>query len=98
MKKTLALLLLCSFFLTAAYSQKEKDFVNPHPDALPGHSYGFEWPSPPPLPPDPTGNPPETWSNDLSVSIHPIGMITQERGRPYFTLRYQVQVSNQNSG
>lgn len=67
-----------------------------NPENLPGTSYGFDWPSLPPLPPDPQG--PEPWETDLSVAIEQVGTVSQETKKRYFVVKYKLLVKNRDRG
>ena len=96
MKKQFMQLILILLATNLAYSQAKKNWENPCPECLPGVKYGFEWPTFPPIPDPESPTPPEIlrWTNDLSVIMFQIGEIYQETGQPYFTVVYNLTVSN----
>jgi hypothetical protein len=96
MKKVLMQLIVILLANNLAYSQVKKSWENPCPTCLPGVSYGFEWPTFPPIT-DPNPPPPPVilkWTNDLSVIMFQIGEINQEAGKPYFTVKYNLTLNN----
>lgn len=96
MKKVLMQLIVILLVNNLAYSQAKKSWENPCPTCLPGVSYGPEWPTFPPITDPQPSDPPEIlrWTNDLSVIMFQIGEIYQGQGQPYFTVVYNLTVSN----